>query len=71
MNHLNIIIPVITACVVSFLMYFISNDPKKNKSSIIFIRNILPGVVVGLLVFVLLRYHSLGSEQLMDGNYFD
>ena len=40
----------------------------------IIIRNILPGMVVGLLVFVILKYKDsqiFNSEPLMHGNYFD
>jgi hypothetical protein len=57
----------------SYILYYISNDPKKNKTSVIFIRNILPSIVLALLVFVLLQIKSNfdNTEKLMEGNYFD
>ena len=52
----------------------ISNDPKKNKTNTIILRNILPGIVVSLLVFVIIKYKDsqmFNPEPLMYGNYFD
>lgn len=71
---LNIIIPLVTAILVSITMYLISKDTKKNKPEKIVIRNVCPGIIVGLLVFVIIKYRnsSLFNEQpLMTGNFFD
>ena len=59
---------------VSSIMYMISNDPKKSKTKTIILRNVLPGIVVSLLVFVIIKYKDsqmFNSEPLMYGNYFD
>ena len=71
---LNIIIPLVTAILVSITMYLISKDTKKNKPEKIVIRNVCPGIIVGLLVFVIIKYRnsSLFNQQpLMSGNFFD
>jgi multisubunit Na+/H+ antiporter MnhF subunit len=71
---LNIIIPLVTAILVSITMYLISKDTKKNKPEKIVIRNVCPGIIVGLLVFVIIKYRnsSLFNQQpLMTGNFFD
>jgi len=55
-------------------MYYMSNDPKKKDTDVIFLRNILPGLMVALLVFVIIKYKDsevLNPEPLMYGNYFD
>ena len=54
--------------------YHMSNDKNKSKPQTIIIRNILPGIVVSLLVFVIIKYKDNGifnHEPLMSGNYFD
>ena len=59
---------------VSSFMYMISNDPKKSKTNTIILRNIFPGIVVSLLVFVIIKYKDsqmFNPEPLMYGNYFD
>ena len=59
---------------VSSIMYMISNDPKKSKTKTIILRNVLPGIVVSLLVFVIIKYKDsqmFNPEPLMYGNYFD
>ena len=56
------------------LLYGISNDPKKSEVDVILLRNALPGMVMGLLVFVIIKYKDsklFNSEPLMPGNYFD
>ena len=71
---LNIIIPLVTAILVSITMYLISKDTKKNKPEKIVIRNVCPGIIVGLLVFVIIKYRnsSLFNQQpIMSGNFFD
>jgi hypothetical protein len=55
-------------------MYFISVDEKKNKPDKIIFRNIFPGIIVGLLVFIIIKYKDsnlFNQEPLMTGNFFD
>ena len=55
-------------------MYIISNDPKKSDTDVIVLRNILPGIMISLFVFVIIKYKDsefLNPEPLMYGNYFD
>jgi len=77
-NYLQYLVPVIAFIIVSFSMYTITPDSneKKNDSLNILARNILPGISVALLVFIILRkkeqsFNNFGNEQLMQGNYFD
>ena len=68
------IVPLIVFVIVSIILYMISNDAKKNKPENIVCRNVLPGIVVGLLVHVLVKYretYSYTQEPIMRGNYFD
>ena len=68
------IIPIIVFITVSVIMYIVSNDKNKSKPQTIIIRNILPGIVVSLLVFVIIKYKDtslFNHEPLMTGNYFD
>ena len=68
------IIPIVSFLIVSISMYYMSNDPKKKDTDVIFLRNILPGLMVALLVFVIIKYKDsevLNPEPLMYGNYFD
>ena len=46
------------------------NDEKDNKS--VLLKNILPGCLVSIIVFIILKYKVLfANEPLMGGNYFD
>ena len=65
------IIPVIVFIVLSGIMYLVSEDPEKNKLGNILLRNALPGIIVSVLVFFILKQSSSMSEPLMTGNYFD
>jgi RsiW-degrading membrane proteinase PrsW (M82 family) len=68
------VIPIIVFIIVSLGMYFISNDKNKSKPKTILIRNILPGIVVSLLVFVIIKYKDselFNPEPLMSGDYFE
>ena len=56
------------------LMYLVSNDKEKSKPKKIFIRNVLPSVVISLFVFIVIKYRDSGlfnPEPLMNVNYFD
>ena len=64
------IIPAIIFIVLSGIMYLVSNDPEKNNVGNILLRNVLPGVVVSILVFFILK-QSTPVEELMTGGYFD
>ena len=71
-----IIIPILCFIVISSGMYYITpeSNTKKNKFKHIFTRNILPGITVGLLVFILIKYKDsriFNPEPVMGGNYFD
>jgi hypothetical protein len=55
-------------------MYAISADDKKNKPEKILTRNVFPGIIVGLLVFIVIKYKDsavFNQEPLMRGNFFD
>jgi len=68
------IIPIIIFLIVSVSMYLISNDKDKSKPSVILTRNILPGIVVSLLVFAIIKFKDsqlFVNEPLLGGNYFD
>ena len=60
--------------VVTISLYYVSNDPKKSEMNIIFLRNVITGVMMALLVFVIVKYKDselLNPEPIMYGNYFD
>ena len=65
--------PVIAFLIVSLSMYFISGNKEKNKTSNIFIRNILPAFAVSMVVFVIMKYRDnlFNSEPMMAGYYFE
>jgi len=67
------IIPVIVFLTISLSMYAISNSKEKNKTSNIFVRNILPAITVSILVFLIIKYRDnlFNSEPMMSGNYFE
>ena len=68
------LVPIVVFLIVSLGMYFISNDKNKSKPKTIIVRNILPGIVVSLLVFVIIKYKDsdmFNPEPLMSGNYFE
>jgi len=68
------VISFIVFLIVSCGMYFLSKDKDKSKPKTIFTRNILPGIVVSLLIFVIIKYKDseiFVNEPLMSGNYFD
>ena len=68
------VVPIIVFLIVSLGMYMISNDKNKSKPKTIIVRNILPGIVVSLLVFVIIKYKDseiFNPEPLMSGNYFE
>ena len=53
------IIPVVISIIVSLFMYFISVDEKKNSPDKIIFRNVFPGIIVGLLVFIIIKYKAI------------
>jgi hypothetical protein len=64
----------VVSLIVTVLLYYVSNDPNKSDTSIIILRNLFPGIMMGLLVFVIVKYKDselLNPEPLMYGNYFD
>ena len=65
------ILPIAIFFIISLAMYGLSNDKNKNKSSNIFIRNVLPAIVISVLVFVFIKYRDHFEEPMMGGNYFD
>jgi len=68
------IIPLIVFLITTGIMYLLSNDPKKTDIDVILLRNALPGLVVGLLVYVIIKYKDsklFNNEPLMPGGYFD
>ena len=67
------ILPIVIFVIISSGLYTISNDKEKNNPSNIVIRNVLPAIVIGVLVFVFMNYrkNTLIHEPVMSGNYFD
>ena len=68
------IVPIVVFIIISLGMYIISNDKNKSKPKTVIIRNILPGIVVSLLIFVIIKYKDsemFNPEPLMSGNYFE
>jgi RsiW-degrading membrane proteinase PrsW (M82 family) len=68
------IIPVLVFIVTSVLLYMVSNHKSKNETKQILIRNVLPGLVISLLVFVIIKYRDsqfFNPEPLQHGNFFD
>jgi hypothetical protein len=67
------VVPAVVFLIVSLVMYKISKDTKKSEPKTIMIRNVLPGIVIGVLVFVFMKYRKtmFNSEPMMGGNFFD
>ena len=65
--------PVLIFIILSVIMYLVSDDPDKNKIGTICLRNVLPSLVVGILVFIIIKYKGQTpfDEPMMKGNYFD
>ena len=67
-------LPIIIFTIVSGVMYMISKDPKKNDIKNIITRNVLPGMLISIIVFLIIKFKDanlLNNEPMMDGNYFD
>lgn len=74
MNLILYILPIIIFIISSVLLYTLSTDPKKKTLKNIAVRNILPGLVLGVTVFSIIKFKDAGlfnSEPMMSGNYFD
>ena len=68
-NTVQFIVPCIVFLIVTSILYYM-NDEKDNKS--ILLKNILPGCLASIIVFIILKYKVLiANEPLMGGNYFD
>ena len=72
MSFILYILPIIIFAIVSSVMYMISKDPKKNDIKNIIMRNVLPGMLISIIVFLIIKFKdNLNNEPMMDGNYFD
>ena len=72
MSFILYILPIIIFVIVSGVMYMISKDPKKNDIKNIITRNVLPGLLISITVFLIIKFKdNLNNEPMMDGNYFD
>ena len=72
MSFILYILPIIIFAIVSSVMYMISKDPKKNDIKNIITRNVLPGMLISIIVFLIIKFKdNLNNEPMMDGNYFD
>ena len=72
MSFILYILPIIIFIIVSSVMYMISKDPKKNDIKNIIMRNVLPGMLISIIVFLIIKFKdNLNNEPMMDGNYFD
>ena len=74
MSFILYILPIIIFAIVSSVMYMISKDPKKNDIKNIITRNVLPGLLISIIVFLIIKFKDanlLNNEPMMDGNYFD
>ena len=68
------LLPVIIFIISSVVLFMISTDPKKKTLKNIAIRNILPGLVLGITVFCIIKFKDsnlFNNQPLMTGNYFD
>ena len=68
------LLPFIVFIVTSFLMYTISADENKNELGTIILRNVFPALILGILVFTILKFKDsqiFNHEPMMYGNYFD
>ena len=72
---LEYLIPIVICIVASVSMYLITPDTNESKNDLvnIFIRNILPGISIGLLTYLIIKNKTFNkyNEPLMEGNYFD
>jgi len=71
---INIIIPILVLIFVSAGMYLVSKDKEKSKPQTILTRNVLPGIVMALLVYAIIKFKDsdmFNPEPLMSGNYFE
>ena len=74
MNILLYLLPIVVFVISSVLLYIISTDPKKKTLKNIIVRNMLPGLVLGVTVFCVIKLkdsNMFNNEPLMTGNYFD
>ncbi len=68
------IIPILVFIFVSVGMYLVSKDKEKSKPQTVLTRNVLPGIVMALLVYVIIKFKDsdmFNPEPLMSGNYFE
>jgi len=73
-SYLVYLISIVAFLITSVGMYLVSNDKKKNKLNVIFLRNVIPGIVVGIFIFVIFKFKdspAFNAEPMMTGNYFD
>ena len=63
-----IIIPILVFIISTVLFYTFSSDSDKKKKPIKFI---VPGILISIVTFGILKYRETHSEPLMQGNYFD
>lgn len=67
--NLTLIGPVILFVLTSFILYNNSKDPEKKQTPMKFV---FPGVIVGVLSFIALKYKdNMTPEPMMQGSYFD
>ena len=74
MNFLLYGLPILIFVVVSIIMYSISAVENKNKFSTIFLRNMLPSLIIAILVFTVIKFkdsQAFNDEPMKMGNFFD
>jgi hypothetical protein len=72
---LEYLIPLIICVIASVSMYLVTPNSNEHKNDFIniLIRNILPGISIGILTYLIIKNKSFNkyNEPLMSGNYFD
>jgi hypothetical protein len=74
MNFLLYGLPVLVFIIVAIVMYTISADENKNNFSTIFVRNILPSLVIALVVFTIIKFknsQAFDYEPMKTGSFFE
>ena len=74
MDYLLYGVPLLIFLFTTVFMYTLSDNTKKNKPKNIISKNVLPASVLGLLVFIIIKYKDtdiFNNEPMKPGNYFD
>ena len=59
-------LPLLVFLIICMIMY-----KNNEKEEVNYIKILLPGIVITVLVFLIIKYKENVSEPMMNGNYFD